>query len=303
MHHITIGVFGNRDFMKSMAKKGTVNDIMICNHASSESILTCAAPNSPEEKIQPLLQTINMIDIPVIVCGSMTKELAEQLVALDAFGFAQGFIVSHSDELRKLIQGTSIEKFEWVTDEKELRKRLNSIDAQPLTMGVWVPVDNYFSVKSVGTVVLSIIKGGIVKKYDKLIIQPLGKDVMVKGIQSQDKDIEEAAYGMRAGISLKGVEAEEIKRGYVLCNSASVSKNVSMNFSKNRYSRETLKNGMQLFASIGLQVIPGKIDSMENNTMSISLEHPAVYLSGQKCLLATTGQNMPRIAGTGILKM
>lgn len=355
MHHLTIGIFGNNEFLKKLGKQGTINDIMIYNHGSSEGVFTYVAPNSPENKIQPLLQAISMIDVPVIVANELTKELAEQIIAIDAFGFDKGFIISDSEDLKRLIKGTSIEngvvnnindrrqhpqrnlnsvaEYEWL-DEREqsvdviLRERLKTAQAMPINKDVWIPIDNYFNVKSVGTVILSIIKGGSVKKYDKLMMQPLGKEIMVKGIQSQDKDIEEATHGMRAGLSLKGVEADEIRRGYVICNNNSsiISKNIKIEFTKNKYSREAIENGMHVFVSVGLQVIPGKIENIESSTLSISLEHPAVYFrngltqdfdakadthrssdvghhfQGQKCMLASTQQAMPRILGNGTIK-
>ncbi|MFH0949010.1 MAG: EF-Tu/IF-2/RF-3 family GTPase [Candidatus Aenigmatarchaeota archaeon] len=300
--HITIGIFGNRDFVKKLAKQGTVNDIMIYNHTSSEGVFTYVAPNSPEEKIQPLLQAINMIDVPVIVSDELTKELAEQIIALDAFGFEKGFVISSSEDLKKIIRGTSIEKFEWLADERILMEKIRSIKSSPATDEIWIPVDNYFNVKSVGTVILSVMKGGTVKKYDKLTIEPLGKEVVVKGIQSQDKDIEEASQGMRVGLSLKGVDADDIKRGYVICKKSLVSKNVSIEFSKNKYSKEAMGIGTQIFLSIGVQVIAGRIEKEEGNILSVLLEQPAVYLTGQKCMLASTTQKLPRILGTGIMR-
>lgn len=293
--HLTVGVFGDKEFVKKLGKQGTVNDIMIYNHADSEGVFTYVSPNSAEGKIQPLLQMLSMIDVPVIVSNNITKELAEQIIAIDAFGFTKGFIVSDSEDLKGIIKGTLLDKFEWV-DEKELKEKLKM--AEPcFSDNVWVPVDNYFNVKSVGTVILSIIKGGSLKKYDKLMMQPLGKEVIVKGIQSQDKDIEEAQKGMRIGLSLKGVDADEIKRGYVICKECTVSKNIKINFTKNKYSKEAMDNGNQVFLSVGLQVIPGKVE----DSTTIFLEHPVAYLPGQKCIIASTKQTMPRIIGTGII--
>ncbi len=302
MYYTTIGIFGNKDFMKKLGKQGTVNDIVIYNHADSEGILICVSPDLSGEKIQPLLQTINIIDAPVIVSDALTKELAEQIIALDAFGFEKGFIISSSDDLKKIIRGTSVENFEWVKDETELREKIKHIQTHPLTDDIWIPIDNYFNVKSVGTVILSVIKGGTIKKYDKLTVQPINKEVIIKGLQSQDKNIEQASQGMRAGINLKGVNADEIRRGYVLCSSAMVSKDIIIKFTKNMYSKEPLKKDLQIFLSVGLQVIPGRIKSIEDLTVSIALEHPVAYISGQKCLLATTSHAMPRTLGTGIIK-
>ena len=302
MQHLTIGVFGDIEFANKIAKKGTINDIMIHNHASSEGVFTYVSPNSPEAKIAPLLQTINMIDLPLIVSNELTKELAEQIIALDAFGFDKGFIISNSEDLKKIIKGTTVEKFEWIQDEKELRERLKNCKSAALTNSAWIPIDNYFDVKSVGTVVLSVIKGGAVKKHDKLTAQPIGKEVVIKGIQSQDKDIDSAEHGMRAGLNLKGVDADELKRGYVLCADAKVSKSVSLEFARNKYSKEPAEKGHQVYLSVGLQVIAGMVEKNEGGSLTLLLEQPAVFFAGQKCLIASTKPAMPRIIGTGKMK-
>src|SRR3989338_11167471 len=296
--HLSIGIFGNNEFMKKLGKQGTINDIMIYNHASSEGVFSFLAPNSPENKIQSILQVINIIDIPIIVSDSITKELAEQIIFLDAFGFKKGFIISKSEDLKNIIKNTSLEKYEFIEDEKELREKLKECRPKEIVDRVWIPVDNYFNVKSVGTVVLCIVKGGTVKKHEKLILQPLNKEVLIKGIQSQDKDIDQAEAGMRAGLNIKGVEADEIKRGYVLCKDAVVSKKVNIEFSKSKYSKENLEKGLSVFFSLGLQIIPGRIE----DDLSILLEHPAVFFPNQKFIIVSTKQTMPRIIGTGRMK-
>jgi len=301
MQHLTIGIFGDTEFLKKMGKKGTSNDILIHNHASSEGVFTYVSPAS-SEKIQSLLQVISMIDVPVIVMDDLTKEIGEQLIALDAFGFKKGFVISPSNDLRKMIKGTSLENYEWVADEKELLLKLKYISPEPLTGDAWAPVDNYFNVKSVGTVALSVVKGGTIKKYDKLLVQPLGKEVLVKGLQCQDKDMEEVSQGMRAGISMKGVDSEDLKRGYVLCKNTTISKRVKINFKKSMYAKESLKKDDSVFFSAGLQVVVGKVDDDNVEKMELSFEQPLAYIPDQKCMIALTTQNMPRIIGSGIMK-
>ena len=298
--HLTVGIFGDMELIKKLGKQGTVNDIALYNHGSSDGVFTFAGPNSPDNRIQPVLQILSMIDVPV-VSGPVTKELAEQMIAIDSFGFPHGFLVAPSEDMRNLIKGTSLERFEILPDERELRERLKSVRAKPVTERVWLPIDNYFMVKSVGTVILAVNRGCPVKKHEKLFVQPLGKEVLVKGIQSQDKDIEEVEECMRAGINLKGVDTEELKRGFVLCKEASVSKSVRVRFQKSRFSKEAPEKGVQYYLSLGLQVIAGKIESVSGDELTLTLEQPAVFYPGQKCMLASTKPAMPRILGSGIL--
>ncbi len=296
MQHLNIGIFGDKELLKKLGKQGTCNDILIYNHASSEGVFTYMTPVS-EERIHPLLQVLQIIDVPVIVANEITKELAEQIVAIDAMNFESGFIISTSDDMKKIIKGTSLENFEFVEDDKDLREKLKLIDSKSVTDRTWAPIDNYFMVKSVGTVVLCVVKGGTIKKHDKLMMQPLGKEVLIKGIQSQDKDIDEAHSGMRAGFNLKGVEADELKRGYVLCKDAIISKKVVVNFKKSKFTKDTVEKWNNILLGIGTQVIAGKIE--ESEPLTIMTEHPIVHYPGQKCIIASTKSLMPRIIGAG----
>ncbi len=296
MQHLSVGVFGNKELIKQLGKQGTCNDILIYNHGSSDGVYTFMAPRD-SERIHPLLQVLQIIDVPVIIANEITQELAEQIVAIDVMNFDTGFIVSKSDQIKNIIKGTSLEKFQFIEDDRELREKIKSISSKPLTDRPWAPIDNYFMVKSVGTVVLSVVKGGTIKKHDKLFVQPLGKEVLIKGIQSQDKDIEEAHAGMRGGFNLKGVETDELKRGYVLCTDAIVSKSVKINFTKSKFTKDTIEKGNNVLIGIGTQVVAGRIE--ESNPLTVATENPVVRFSGQKCIIASTKVAMPRIIGAG----
>jgi selenocysteine-specific translation elongation factor len=310
--HLTIGIFGDKELIKRLGKQGTVNDIALYNHGSSEGVFTFASPNSPENRIQPLLQVLSMIDVPVIA-GPVTKEMAEQMIAIDSFGFEKGILISPSEDMVRLIKGTSLEKYEILQDERELREKLHGMKPKPIIDNPWLPIDNYFMVKSVGTVVLCVNKGCAVKKHEKLMVQPMsggkassdafspGREVLVKGIQSQDRDIEIIEEAMRAGVNLKGVDAEELKRGFVLCRDAQVSKSVKLRFQKSRFAKESPEKGIQYYLSVGLQVIAGKVESVSGEEISLSLEQPAVFFHGQKCMLASTKPVMPRVLGSGFM--
>jgi len=302
--HVTAGIFGNPEIAKKLGKAGSGNDIIMYNHASSDGVFTYVHPNS--ERIHSLLQVIGMIDVPIVVFSEMTKEFGEQLVALDAAGFENGFLVLDGipeDQMRTAIRGSSLEKFELVdNDPVVIKQKLMAIDYRRDNIGSpWIPVDNYFNVKGIGTVVLSVVKRGTIKKFDVLKLEPLGKDVTVKDMQSQDKAVTEAVAGMRLGINLKGVDAEELKRGYVLCKQAKLSKEVTINFSKSRYCKEELEKDKQLFVAVGLQVITGTLISVEEDKLMIKLEHPLVYASNEKSIIASTRQILPRIIGNGII--
>lgn len=295
--HLTIGIYGNIELASKLGKKGTMNDIAIFNHGSSESVFTYVCPDS--EKIQPLLQTLHMIDLPVLVVKELTKEIGEMLLAIDEMDFEKGFIITDLD-LSSLIKGTSLERFRKI-EENQLREELSKVIIERKEDSLVLPIDNYFNVKSVGTVILSIMRSGSIKKYDKVMIEPLGKEVVVKGIQSQDKDIEQADAGMRIGLSLKGVEIDELKRGFVICKNMKKSNAIKIRFRKNKFFRQDIKQGMPVFVSIGLQAMSSIIEDIKDNEITIKTNQPVAYRDSEKCILASQSEQLPRIIGSGII--
>lgn len=302
--HFTIGAFGNTDFVKKLAKAGTANDIAIYNHSSSEGVLTYV--HALSDKIHTLLQVIGMTDLPVIWLSQLTPAVGEQIVALDAAGFLHGLIVADGiprEQITQLVKGSSLEAFDVVSNDiAELRQRILKTEIKHGDSRPWVPVDNYFEVKGVGTVVLAVVKRGRIKKYDALRLEPLGKEVLIKGVQSQDKDVQEAETGMRVGLNIKGAEPDELKRGNVICKEAKVSKEVKALFTKSKYSKEQVENGSQLFVAADLQVVAAAVVEMQNAKISLRLEQQLAYHPGQKCIFASTKQLLPRILGSGFLE-
>ncbi len=300
--HLTIGAFGNVDFVKKMAKPGTVNDLSIYNHASSEGVLTFVHVNS--DKIQPLLQAMCMIDFPVIMLSEMSRETGEQIVAIDSFGFSQGFIVLDGfdeEKARQIVKGTSMENFSIMqNDLTKLRQAMLHTSVERDVEGSpWLPIDNYFKVKGIGTVVLSVIRQGRVKKFDPLRVEPIGRDITIKSIQSQDNDIAEAEAGMRVGLNVKGVEAEELKRGYIVCKDALISKEISVEFRKSGYFRDEIKTGDHIFVASDLQYLEAVVADIKTDAIGLKIEQPLVYKKGQKLIFASTKQILPRIIGSG----
>jgi selenocysteine-specific elongation factor len=296
--HLTIGVFGDQEVAKRLGKKGTTNDIAIFNHSSSEGVFTYVCPNS--EKIQSLLQVLNMIDVPILVLNNLTKEIGEIIIGLDEMNFEKGFIITNmKEQLQSIIKNTSLEKFE-ITDENNLRTLLLNLKIERQNDFLMIPIDNYFKVTGLGTIILGIIRSGVIKKHDKVLLEPLGKEVIIKGIQSQDNDLEEAAAGMRVGLNLKGVEVEEIKRGFVLCKEIDKSSIIKVRFKKSKFSKQELKEGMNIELSVGLQVVTCTIESIREELV-LKSNQPIVYGKNQHCIIASQNDTYPRIIGNGYL--
>jgi len=297
--HLTVGIFGNQDLAKKLGKKDTINDIAIYSHSSSEGVFTYICPNS--EKIQSLLQVLNMIDVPVLVIDNLTKEIGEMIVGINEMNFEKGFIVTDiRDAIQPLIKNTCLEKFEIIGDN-DLWPKLLSFNIERHDDFLMLPIDNYFNVKGVGTVILGIIQSGKISLHEKLIVEPIGKEVIAKGIQSQDKGIEEADAGTRIGLNIKGVEAEELKRGFVIVkDKVEKSSEIVIKFKRNRFFKQEIKQGIPALLSVGLQVVSCTIEST-GSELKLKSDQKIAYRKNQRCIIASQNDIMPRIMGNGII--
>ncbi|MHA1589909.1 MAG: translation elongation factor EF-1 subunit alpha [Candidatus Njordarchaeales archaeon] len=79
-----------------------------------------------------------------------------------------------------------------------------------------LPIQKVFKIKGVGTVVTGRVETGKLKKGDSVIIQPLGKQSVAQSIEMHHEPLEEAVPGDNVGVNLKGISADEVKRGDVM---------------------------------------------------------------------------------------
>ncbi|MFH1473776.1 MAG: EF-Tu/IF-2/RF-3 family GTPase [Candidatus Aenigmatarchaeota archaeon] len=296
--HLTVGLFGSQELAGKLGKKGTTNDIAIFNHSSSNGVFTYVCPNS--EKIQPLMEVLNMIVLPVIVIKEITKEMGEIIIGIDQMMFERGFIITQmSDDVSKFVKNTTLEKFE-IIDEKELWPKLLELKIEKNDENLMLPIDNYFNVKGIGTVVLGVIKGGQVKLHDKLMMEPLGREVVVKGIQAQDKNVKETEPGMRVGLNLKGVATDEIKRGFIICKEIEKTKEITLSFKKSKFFKQELNPGLQVLLSVGLQVTTCNVESV-GEELKLKSNSEIAYRKNQRCIVASLNNTIPRIIGSGVI--
>jgi selenocysteine-specific translation elongation factor len=175
------------------------------------------------ERVQGYSRIASMADYAFYVLPKFGKIAApdgELAVMLDAFGL-DGAIIAVDEEppagIGSYFKGTRLEGFEAlsrssqssVIDLASVKAGLNSPPR-----GTLVYIDRAFSVKGVGVVVLGFVLGGTVTIHDKLRLIPSteGKKAEVRGIQVSDEDQERVGRGLRVGLSLKGVELNDLDK-------------------------------------------------------------------------------------------
>jgi selenocysteine-specific translation elongation factor len=226
MKSINFVVVGDYQIVNDLGKKGTTTDLSIYDRKTRDTIYTWTVPITFPDKIQSLMQAINIAEYAIVNVAKIDKYLGEQILALDAINVREGFII-HSYEVdeekqKNLIKHTSISDFKLLADIDQLKQLMNNLEPRSQEGDCMIPIDHVFRVKRVGTVVLGVIKHGVVRTFDQLKILPRGKNIIVKSIQMHDDTVTESKSPARVGLAIKGVDADEISRGDVLCSPESL---------------------------------------------------------------------------------
>jgi selenocysteine-specific translation elongation factor len=129
---------------------------------------------------------------------------------------------------------------------------------------------------------------------------PPNKEVIVRSIQMQDKNFDEAEAGSRVGLAIKGAAAEEMKRGFFICTpeDCEVSAKLTLSFEKNKFYPSELKEGL-LYVTTGMQTVPAKITDMKENTITLELEKQIVYTNDGTFLLLDLNAKKLHVIGRG----
>ncbi len=83
--------------------------------------------------------------------------------------------------------------------------------------GAFLPIDRSFSVAGAGTVVTGTLLGGLVTTGAEMMLEPSGRRVTIRQLQVHGQSMDAARPGGRVAVGLRGVSAEDIPTGEVLC--------------------------------------------------------------------------------------
>ena len=87
-----------------------------------------------------------------------------------------------------------------------------------------MPVEDVFSITGRGTVATGRIESGVIKVGEEMDIVGMGSDMKstCTGVEMFRKLLDQGEAGDNAGLLLRGIEKEQIKRGMVLAKPGSI---------------------------------------------------------------------------------
>ncbi|ACX72601.1 elongation factor Tu domain 2 protein [Methanocaldococcus vulcanius M7] len=308
MEGLTVGLFGHIEGVgKELGKKGTSTDITLYNYKQGEKAICYVEPTRYPDRINPLIYCINMMDYALVFINEITGELGETLLALDMFGVDRGsFVIGEYvdlEMLKNIISQTTMKNFDIMEkDFITLREKMINLEIErDYSAPIKIPIDHYFTVRSVGTVVLGKVETGTVKVHDELRVYPTDNVAMVRSIQIHDNDFKEAKAGNRVGLALKGVSTDDLDRGMILSNGElGVADALTLNMNWNPFMQKSVKEGEHYQIIVGLQSVPCVVEKVDDKKLEISLQKKVVYDKEDKFCLVD-GSAKIRILGIGSL--
>ena len=267
MRSVNFVVLGEQTIANDFGKKGTVTDLTVYDRKESDIIRTWVVPNGFPEKIQPLLQAINIAEYVIFYVASLDRYTGEQIIALDMLNKKNG-ILSHSydvdeNRLHSMIKGTVLQNYRKI-DSPNIKEELIKLPPVSNDGPAQIVIDHSFDVKGVGTVVLGKVLQGTINQYDNLKHLPSGTDVMLKSIQMHDDDVKQAVCPARVGLSLKGIKPDEVGRGDIITSDESfeIKNELEIDFKQSPFYKGEISENQMCLVNIGLQVKAAKFSSI-----------------------------------------
>jgi selenocysteine-specific elongation factor len=196
-----------------------------------------------ERFIHNMLAGVGGIDIALLVVAAdegIMPQTREHLAILDLLGIDSGVVaVTKRDlvddewlelvtsEIEETLAETSLKDAPMVPVSAVTRQGLPELVAalehllekertRRLTGKPRLPIDRVFTMAGFGTVVTGTLVDGELSVGQEVEVQPGGRKVRVRGLQSHKKKVNSVPAGTRVAVNLTGVDRDELQRGQVL---------------------------------------------------------------------------------------
>jgi selenocysteine-specific translation elongation factor len=315
MANLNVAILGAPDYGKDLGKKGTASDLTFYNLKKGQDTVTLIEPTRYPERLAPLFYAVSMAKKAVLVVDQINPTFGESVIMLDCANLKEGIVILRNylsrEQIATLIKGTVVDGYEFLEDDKNaLRERLLAdvakVESRQDSETGTMPVDHFFNVRGIGTVVLGSVAEGTIRKHDDLMVLPGTKTAQVRSIQKHDEDFDSASAGERTGIALKGVEVDDLDRGTILTNDKSIKQVSSLTTRVNlvKYWPSPLKEGMVFHIGHWMQFIPARVEAVKAEAdwhkveLTLKLDKMLVFRPGSKGILTYPEGGKLRVVGT-----
>ena len=224
-HYAHVDCPGHADYIKNMITGAAQMD---------GAILVVAATDGPMQQTREHLLLAKQVNVPSIVvfmnkCDQVDDVELLELVEMELRELLTEYGFPGDDT--PIIQGSGLKALEGDADSQakiqELMDAVDSFIPEPkraIDKPFIMPVEDVFSITGRGTVATGRIEAGVIKINEEMDIVGMGskKKTVCTGVEMFRKLLDQGQAGDNAGLLLRGVEKEDIKRGMVLAKPGSI---------------------------------------------------------------------------------
>ena len=228
-HYAHVDCPGHADYVKNMVTGAAQMD---------GAILVVAATDGPMPQTREHILLAKQVGVPNIVVFMNKVDIVEDAEMLELVEMEVRELLSKYDfdgDNASVIQGSALKALEGdATYVQRVMDLMNACDTeikQPprLTeLPFLMPVEDVFSITGRGTVATGRIERGVINVGEQVEILGMMKEnekpiiSTVTGVEMFRKLLDRGEAGDNAGLLLRGVDKEQIKRGMVICKPGSV---------------------------------------------------------------------------------
>jgi selenocysteine-specific elongation factor SelB len=282
-----VDVPGHERFVKNMLAGACGIDLVILVIAADEGVM----PQTREHfEICRLLGVTN--GLIVLTKKDLVDDELLDLVRLETAELVEGSFLQDSPVLAVSTKtGEGIEDVKRALSEVALNAPKHRDD-----IVTRLPVDRSFTVKGFGAVVTGTLASGIIRETDELEIQPVGRTVRVRGIQTHGRSVAAAHAGQRTAVNIGGIDHHEISRGMVLTEKGVLRPTqifdaeieVLETAKKGLYSRQRVRvhiGTTEALARVQVLDAGGKIEPGNTGFAQLRLEMPVVAIPFERFII------------------
>ncbi|ARV06251.1 translation elongation factor Tu [Polaribacter sp. SA4-10] len=225
-HYAHVDCPGHADYVKNMVTGAAQMD---------GAILVVAATDGPMPQTREHILLGRQVGIPRMVVFMNKVDMVDDEELVELVDMEVRELLSFYDydgDNGPVIAGSALGALngeqKWVDTVLELMEACDTWIEEPLReidKDFLMPVEDVFSITGRGTVATGRIETGIANTGDSVDIIGMGAEKMVStitGIEMFRQILDRGEAGDNAGILLRGVAKEDIKRGMVICKPGSV---------------------------------------------------------------------------------
>ncbi|MDZ7607802.1 MAG: elongation factor Tu [Cyclobacteriaceae bacterium] len=225
-HYAHVDCPGHADYVKNMVTGAAQMD---------GAILVVAATDGPMPQTREHILLARQVGVPALVVFMNKVDLVDDAELLELVEMEIRELLSFyeypGDDI-PIIQGSALGGLNgdaaWVDKIMDLMNAVDSyipIPERLVDKDFLMPVEDVFSITGRGTVATGRIERGVVKTGENVDILGMGAENLkstVTGVEMFRKILDRGQAGDNAGLLLRGIDKDDIRRGMVICKPNSV---------------------------------------------------------------------------------